>query len=228
MTPALEVEDLRFSFPGGPEILHGISFAVAPGERVCILGANGAGKSTLAWCLSGILKGTGTIRVFGENVRASRTTIGVVFQNPEDQLFMPTLLQDLTLPIVNKGMKRERAETKARAVLREAELEHCVSKPASQLSLGQRKRAAIAGVLITEPEILLLDEPTAELDSRATRMLCESLLHLQKTILAVTHDMDFTRKVASRVLVLREGSILAAGTADILNDTDLLERARLL
>ncbi len=193
-----------------------------------MLGANGAGKSTLAWCLSGILKGAGAIRVLGENARALRAKIGVVFQNPEDQLFMPTLLQDLTLPLINKGMERERAETKARAILDDAEIEHCASKPASQLSLGQRKRAAIAAALITDPEILLLDEPTAELDGRATRMLCESLLRLQKTILAVTHDMEFTRKVASRVLVLREGSILAAGTADILNDTDLLEHARLL
>ena len=225
---ALEVENLRFSYPGGPEILHGVSFAIESGERVCILGANGAGKSTLAWCLSGILKGTGVIRVFGENARALRTKMGVVFQNPEDQLFMPTLLQDLTLPLINKGMERERAETKARTILRDAELEHCASKPASQLSLGQRKRAAIAAALITEPEILLLDEPTAELDSRATRMLCESLLRLQKTILAVTHDMDFIRRVASQVLVLREGCILASGTTDILNDTELLDRARLL
>ena len=164
----------------------------------------------------------------GENARVLRAKMGVVFQNPEDQLFMPTLLQDLTLPLINKGMERERAEAKARAVLLEAELEHCAFKPASQLSLGQRKRAAIAAALITEPEILLLDEPTAELDSRATRMLCESLLRLQKTILAVTHDMEFIRRVASQVLVLREGCILASGTTDILNDTELLNRARLL
>jgi cobalt/nickel transport system ATP-binding protein len=228
LKPALEVEDLRFSYPGGPEILHGVSFTVESGERTCILGANGAGKSTLAWCLSGILKGTSAIRVFGENVGASRSKIGVVFQNPEDQLFMPTLLQDLTLPLINKGMERERTETKARAILRDAELAHCASKPASQLSLGQRKRAAIAAALITDPEILLLDEPTAELDGRATRMLCESLLRLQKTILAVTHDMDFIRRVASQVLVLSEGAILAGGTTDILNDTELLGRARLL
>ena len=177
---ALEVENLRFSYPGGPEILHGVSFAIESGERVCILGANGAGKSTLAWCLSGILKGTGVIRVFGENAQRAAPKMGVVFQNPEDQLFMPTLLQDLTLPLINKGMERERAETKARTILRDAELEHCASKPASQLSLGQRKRAAIAAALITEPEILLLDEPTAELDSRATRMLCESLCVCRK------------------------------------------------
>ncbi len=190
------VENLRFSCPGGPEILHGVSFAIECGERACILGANGTGKSTFAWCLSGILKGTGTIRVLGENARVLRAKRGVVFQNPEDQLFMPTLLQDLTLPLIDKGMERERAEVKARAVLLEAELEHCAFKPASQLSLGQRKRAAIAAALITDPEILLLDEPTAELDSRATRMLCESLLRLQKSILAVTHDMDFIRRVA--------------------------------
>jgi cobalt/nickel transport system ATP-binding protein len=205
-----------------------VSFTIEAGERVCMLGANGAGKSTLAWCLSGVLKSAGVIRVFGENAGTSRAKMGVVFQNPEDQLFMPTLLQDLTLPLINKGMDRQRAEAKAHAILCDAELESCASKPASKLSLGQRKRAAIAAALMTNPEILLLDEPTAELDNRARRVLCESLLRLQKTILAVTHDMDFTCSIASRVLVLHEGRILASGTPEILNDTDLLDRARLL
>ncbi len=159
MIPAIEVTGLSFAFDPGRDVLTELSFRINPGERVAILGGNGAGKSTLVWCLAGILPARGEVRIFGEKPASAKGLLGLVFQNPDDQLFMPSIQEDLILPLINRGVREGEAANKARGVLDRVGLLDLANRPASKLSFGQRKRAAIAAALISRPEILLLDEP---------------------------------------------------------------------
>jgi len=229
MTAMIEVENLSFRFDSRA-VLRDLSFSIPPGESVALLGANGAGKSTLLWCLLGLLHGQGSVRLFGEKpARTNLARVGVVFQNPEDQLFMPTLLDDLTLALLNRGIARQLAEQRALAALAQAGLEEHAREPATHLSLGQRKRAAIALALVGEPELLVLDEPTAELDPRAVRELTALLLRLPGARLIATHHLEFARQVATRVLVLAEGRLIADGPAEsVLAEAALLTEAGLI
>ncbi|MCL6545270.1 MAG: energy-coupling factor ABC transporter ATP-binding protein [Bryobacteraceae bacterium] len=230
MSAALEVESLGFSFDGRRPVLRGVSFRLEPGDSLAVLGANGSGKSTLLWCILGLLKARGVVRLFGEpRTRRSLARIGVVFQNPEDQLFMPRLVEDLSLTLLNRGHPPHEAAEAALRALESAGLGHAANSPASQLSLGQRKRAAIAAALICRPELLVLDEPTAELDGRSARLLREHLKSLPVAKLIATHDLGLAREVCPRVLLLEDGAVLAEGpAAEILSDSALLERAGLI
>jgi cobalt/nickel transport system ATP-binding protein len=229
MTAPLVVEDLRFAYDSRPA-LNGVSFAIQPGERVALAGANGSGKSTLLWCVLGLLRPAGRVRIFGESSRGGALAkVGVVFQNPEDQLFLPSILDDVALPLINRGEPRAAARERARAALAAVGLAGCESRPATALSLGQRKRAAIAAALIDAPPLLLLDEPTAELDGRAVRQLRELLAGLSAAMLIASHDLPFLRAVATRAVVLAEGEVLRDGpVAQVLDDSDLLLRAGLI
>jgi cobalt/nickel transport system ATP-binding protein len=229
MTPALEVDGLSFAFDDVP-VLQGLHFRVQDGERVGIVGSNGAGKSTLLWCLLGLLEGKGQIRVLGRpQTVAGSTAVGAVFQNPEDQLFMPRLIDDLTLPLVNQGMALVEATARAEATLNSLGLGFAAARPAARLSLGERKRAALAAVLVTQPQMIVLDEPTAELDGRSVRQLVTLLNGLTFTLLVASHDLDFLRLVTSRVLILIDGRLVADGpAASLLTDLPLLERAGLI
>jgi cobalt/nickel transport system ATP-binding protein len=180
--------------------------------------------------LLGLLKAKGVVRLLGEKLgRRSLARVGVVFQNPEDQLFMPTLLQDVTLPLMNRGVPAETAAARARTALRSLGLDHLASRPATRLSLGERKRASIAAALAGAPEILLLDEPTAELDGRSVRQLARVLAELPIARVITSHHLDFLRPLASRLLVLSQGTIVTDGpTGQILSNTDLLESAGLI
>ncbi len=216
MNPVLQVHQLNFSRSARP-ILEDITLAVGPGESVAIAGPNGAGKSTLLWCILGLLCANGRI------VKPART--GIVFQNPEDQLFMPTLLDDLMLPLRCEGMEKDAAETAARAALRRFEMEDSAARPAAGLSLGQRKRAALALAMLRDPDLLLLDEPTAELDPRASRLLADALQTSSAARLVASHDLAFIAKTCSRLIILDHGRIQAAApAAAILSDFDLLDR----
>ncbi len=229
MTPAVEVRNLSFSYEKSPA-LSGVTFSIAPGERVGIAGANGSGKSTLLWCLLGLLPASGEIRIFGEKLgRKPPRKAALVFQNPEDQLFMPSLAGDAALTLLNRGESAERARAAALEALRAVGLGDLAEREASQLSLGQRKRAAIAVALAAAPELLILDEPTAELDGRSVRQLSALLPSLAGTQIIATHHLEFLRAVTSRTLVLGAGTILADGpTPEILADRPLLERAGLI
>jgi cobalt/nickel transport system ATP-binding protein len=230
MTPVLEVENLDFSFDSDRIVLSGIGFSVSEGESVGIVGANGAGKSTLLWCLVGLLKASGSVRLFGEKpARKHLRRIGFVFQNPEDQLFMPSLVQDVALTLVNRGVPAGEASEKALEALALVGLRNEAQRPASHLSLGQRKRASVAAALVASPDLLLLDEPTAELDGRSVRQLTEVLRHLTIAKVIASHHLEFLDRLCSRILVLLDGRIVEDGPADrILRDTSLLERAGLV
>ncbi len=230
MKPVLEVENLSFAFDGRP-VLREITFAAGEGECVGVIGANGAGKSTLLWCLVGLLKFGGSVRLFGD--RPGRKTLGragFVFQNPEDQLFMPSVGEDVVLTQLNRGVSKDEAFRRVPEALALVGLHpEEASRPASQLSLGQRKRASIAVALAGSPELLLLDEPTAELDGRSVRLLAGVLRDLPAARLIASHHLDFLNGLCSRILVLAERTIVAAGTAPvILKDTALLDRAGLI
>jgi len=230
LTPVLEVANLSFAYERRSPVLAGISFTVDAGECVGVLGANGAGKSTLLWCLLGLLKNQGTVRWFPPApARHALSRIGVVFQNPEDHLFMPTVLEDVALGLINRGWRPAAAREQALAALSEAGLAEAAARPASQLSLGERKRAAIAAALATSPEMLVLDEPTAELDGRSVRQLTAVLANLRVARLIASHDLGFLGKLCSRLLVLGANRLMAEGTAaQVLADAALLERAGLM
>jgi cobalt/nickel transport system ATP-binding protein len=230
MKTVLEVRELTFGYDSEQPCLCDISFSVGEGECVGIVGANGAGKSTLIWCLLGLLKAGGVVNVSGEKLsKRSLGRLGVVFQNPEDQLFMPSLMQDVTLPLLNRGATVEVAAEKAQAALRSMGLEKLGHRPATQLSLGERKRASIAAALAGSPDILFLDEPTAELDGRSVRQLTRVLTDLPVARVIASHHLGFLQSLATRLLVLAQGRIIAEGSAQqILSDEGLLELAGLI
>lgn len=215
MKPVLEVTGLSLA-RGGRLVLDRVSFSLAEGESAGLAGPNGAGKSTLLWCILGLHRGKGRI----EKPEAT----AAVFQNPEDQLFMPTLLDDLMLPLLCFGQDRTRARVAALDVLSEFEMDALAQAPASELSLGQRKRAALALALVRPPQLLLLDEPTAELDPRSARLFAETLKSNPATRLVASHDLLFLRRTCNRLIILDQGRIRADGPLlDLLGDQTLLE-----
>jgi cobalt/nickel transport system ATP-binding protein len=230
MTPILEVSDLSFGYTTDYQVFCSLNFTIRQAESVGLVGGNGAGKSTLLWCLLGLLKPRGgNIRLFGEkwNRRLLRR-VGMVFQNPEDQLFMPTVSQDVQLSLFNQDVPARGIEH-ARQLLRQAELEQIAERPATQLSLGERKRAALVCALAHAPELLLMDEPTAELDGRARRRLIQALRESPVTRLIASHDLGFVESVTERVIILGEQGILAEGaTGAILADEATLACAHLI
>jgi len=237
-TPAIEVRDLRFSYPDGRAALAGASFTVHQGESVALIGANGTGKSTLLLCLVGILKGSGTVYVLGtevnsETVFAVRSRIGFVFQNPEHQLFSTSVLDDIVFGPLNLGLSREESLTRADAVLGELNMTEFKHRIPHHLSQGEKKKVALATALAMNPSVLLLDEPTAGLDPRSSTQLIDILLRLKdegKTMLVATHDMHLAEEVTERVIVLGESrTVVREGVpGDILTDESFLRQHNLI
>ncbi len=231
----LEVRDLRFAYPGGQAILDGVSFTVEPGEHVAVLGPNGAGKSTLLLHLNGLLEaGSGGVVVDGiavseETAREVRRRVGLVFQDPDDQLFLPSLLEDVAFGPLNHGDDPHDAEHAALDQLRSFGLEGAAHRAAHHLSGGEKRLASLATVLVMRPDILALDEPTASLDARARRRVVDTLRARPESLLIATHDLDLARDLCARAIVLSEGKVAADGeTPVILEDTDFLRRHGLL
>ena len=231
MSCVLSASDLRYRYPDGREALRGVALSVSHGERVAVLGPNGAGKTTFVYHLNGLLQGTGELQVAGvqvdgdQAIRELRSRVGLVFQDPDDQLFMPTVREDVAFGPLNQGLTREQALARVEEALAAVRMGHAAERAPHQLSMGERRRVAIATVLAMQPELLVLDEPTANLDPRARRELLLVLDEIQRTMLVVTHDLPFAAELCERAVILSEGRIVADGAcASILADEHLLAR----
>ncbi len=215
----IEVTGLRYRYDDGTPALQGVDFHLDAGESVALLGANGSGKTTFVLCLNGLLLGQGSVRVCGlsvekVNVIQIRRKIGIVFQDSESQLFMPTVLEDVTFGLLNQGMNGPEAVERAREALRQVGVEASAGKAPYHLSAGEQKRVAIAGILAMQPEILVLDEPTTFLDPPGQRSLVQLLGKLPQAKLIVTHDIALARAVCSRAVFFERGKIAAEGPVD--------------
>jgi cobalt/nickel transport system ATP-binding protein len=233
-TPALAVSGLSYTYPDGTTALSEVSFNVAPGERVAILGPNGAGKTTLLLHLNGMLEPTaGEVRIGGTALtaatrRALRTRVGVVFQDSDDQLFMPTVEADVAFGPANLGLRGEALQARVTQALEAVGLTADAERPPHALSAGQRRRAAVAGVLAMHPELLVLDEPSSHLDPAARRELIDVLRSLRLTTLVVTHDLPYALELCPRTIVLSAGAVAADGsTRELLADEGFMRAHRL-
>lgn len=213
----LEVEGLRHHYPNGWAALNGVDLSIAAGEAVALLGANGSGKTTLLLHLNGLLRGEGKVTVGGElltnaTVGRIRERVGLIFQDSDDQLFMPTVWEDVAFGLRQRGMGAEESRSSAEAMLEKLGIRKLAERPPYQLSAGEKKRVALAGVLVLEPELLVLDEPTTFLDPPGQRELIGLLRELPQAKLVATHDMDFAEAVAGRGVFLEGGRVCDSGS----------------
>lgn len=229
--PLLELDGVGYRYPDGTEALRDVSLTLQAGRSLALLGPNGAGKSTLLLHLNGILRATaGTVRIDGRevddaSVRDIRRDVGLVFQDPDDQLFMTTLYEDVAFGPLNLGLSADEADRRVHTALHDVGLADAASRPGHHLSFGQRKRAALATVLVMEPRVLVLDEPTANLDPRSRHQMVELLRSLGTPALVATHDMDVAWELCVDAAVLDGGTIVARGSREeILTDGPLLAR----
>jgi cobalt/nickel transport system ATP-binding protein len=232
MSAAIEVTNLRYRYHDGSEALRGVTFAVAPGERVGVLGPNGSGKSTLLLHMNGILPeklpGDGAVRVLGraisaETVDAIRREVGLVFQDPDDQLFCPTVEEDVAFGPMQLGLDDPQVAERVRRALTQVGLDGFHHRATHHLSHGEKRRVCLAGVLACEPAILVLDEPTSDLDPRGRREFKALLKQLPATTLIATHDLELAVELCSRVIILDRGLVVADGpAAELLDDESLM------
>jgi cobalt/nickel transport system ATP-binding protein len=227
-TSVVQVNDLHFSYPDGHVALRGISLKLCPGDKVALVGPNGAGKSTLMLHLNGILNGKGEIDVGGmhltrDNLPVIRAMVGLVFQNPDDQLFSPTVFEDVAFGPLHMGLPEADVIARVDRALEAVRMSSYRDRLSHHLSVGEKKRIAIATVLSMDPKILILDEPSAGLDPRARRTLINLLRELPITMLVSTHDMKLVQELFPRTIVMDDGRIVADGkTREILEDEILL------
>ncbi len=234
---SLQVSGLAYSYPDGNQALFGVDLTIGRGERVALLGPNGAGKTTLVMHLNGILSGgLGEVHVAGlpvqadhkERLREIRRRVGIVFQDPDDQLFMPSVREDVAFGPANMGLRGEELDARVQRALDQVGMADFADRPPHHLSFGQRRRVAVATVLSMEPEILVLDEPSSNLDPASREELADILRSLDVTILMVTHDLLYALELCPRAVVMANGSIVADGaTRDLLRDDELMGRYRL-
>jgi cobalt/nickel transport system ATP-binding protein len=230
----VEVEGLRYSYPDGHPAVRGISFRIQHGESVAIVGANGAGKSTLLLHLNGCLTPTeGRVRIGDyfltrETLADVRRTVGMVFQDPDDQLFMPTVFDDVAFGPLNLGLPAAEVAARVDAALARVEALHLKERPPYKLSGGEKRAVAIASVLSMRPDILIMDEPTTGLDPRTRRRLIELLASFHHTKIVATHDLDLVLDLCARTIVIHQGEVMADGpTLEIFNNADLMAASHL-
>jgi cobalt/nickel transport system ATP-binding protein len=230
MTCSIDARGLTYRYPNGHVALSAVDLHVGHGERVAVLGPNGAGKTTLMLHLNGLLVGEGSLAVAGLPVVADRlaelrSRVGLVFQDPDDQLFMPTVREDVAFGPLNMGLGREEVLARVDEALAAVRMSHAADRAPHELSMGQRRRVAIATVLAMDPQLLVLDEPSANLDPRARRELLDVLEAIDRTMLVVTHDLPFAAELCERAVVLSGGRLVAdAACEDVLADAGLLAR----
>jgi energy-coupling factor transporter ATP-binding protein EcfA2 len=219
MSRVIDVRGLRYRYPDGTQALEGIDFHLNAGECVALLGANGSGKTTFVLHLNGLLEGEGFVEVCGLAVsRATldqvRAKVGLVFQDSDEQLFMPTVLEDVAFGPANQGATPLEAAERARAMLDRVGMSGAIHKAPYHLSAGEKRRVAIAGVLAMQPEILVLDEPTTFLDPPGQRELAKLLGGLPQAKLLVTHDVEFARALATRAVFFERGRVAGEGSVE--------------
>lgn len=231
---SLDVRGLAYAYPDGHQALFGVNLAVERGGRVALLGPNGAGKTTLVLHLNGLVDGgVGTVDVAGlrvekENLPEIRRRVGIVFQDPDDQLFMPTVRDDVAFGPANLGLRGEDLDARVEEALGLVGMTEFADRPPHHLSFGQRRRVAVATVLAMRPEILVLDEPSSNLDPASRRELADILRSLDITILMVTHDLPYALELCPRAVILSAGVIVADGsTRELLMDEELMRANRL-
>lgn len=217
--PLIEVDGLRYRYDTGVEALRGVDFRLYAGETVALLGANGSGKTTFVRHLNGLLSGEGAIRVCGlpmekRHFPAIRQKVGVVFQDPDEQLFMPTVLEDVCFGPLAHGLAPAEAIARARQALDQTGAAALEGRATYHLSAGEKRRVALAGVLAMRPEILVLDEPTTFLDPPAQRRLVQVLQSLDQARIIVTHNLNLARRLATRAVFFEQGKIAGEGTVE--------------
>jgi cobalt/nickel transport system ATP-binding protein len=230
----VEAKNLAFTYPDDTQALHNVSFRIRHGESVAIVGANGAGKSTLLLHLNGYLTPTsGQVRIGDypltrETLQDVRRTVGMVFQDPDDQLFMSTVYEDVAFGPMNLGLPLEEVQARVQKALETVEVLELKDRPPHRLSSGQKRRVAIATVLSMSPDILVMDEPTAGLDPRARRQLIELLKTFKHSKIIATHDLDMVLDVCERTIIIHDGKIEADGpTTEIFQNEKLLDECHL-
>jgi cobalt/nickel transport system ATP-binding protein len=215
----VEVRGLRYRYPDGTQAIDGIDFDLQAGECVALFGANGSGKTTFVLHLNGLLTGEGSIEICGvelkrETLDAIRRKVGLVFQDSDEQLFMPTVLEDVAFGPMNQGVPAQEATALAAKALEQVSMSAAIQKAPYHLSSGEKRRAAIAGVLVMEPEILVLDEPTTSLDPPGRRDLIRLLRRLPQAKILVTHDVEFAEALATRAVFFERGRVAGSGTVE--------------
>lgn len=229
----IEVKDLTFEYEKGKPVLDHISFTIHDGESVGLIGANGAGKSTLMKLMLGLLDSNGSIKcddlaVISENLPSVRKNLGFVLQNSDNQMFMPTVLDDIMFGLLNQSVSRKEAEKKADEVLKLLNIEYLKNRYNHRISGGEKRMAAIAAVLAMSPKALLMDEPTSALDPQNRRMIINTINSLKETKIITSHDLDMILDTCERVILLSDGKIVKdAGAEEILYDRELLEAHRM-
>ena len=229
MHHTLDIQDIHFSYPDGRKALRGVSLFINPGEKTALVGPNGSGKSTLLLHLNGILRGEGEVHVCGkeltdDNLRQIRALVGLVFQDPDDQLFSQSVYEDVAFGPLYMDLPKEEVAQKVRQALEDVGMAGSEARVPHHLSEGEKKRVAIATVLSMDPEVLVLDEPTAGLDPRGRRELIQLLRGLPQTMLVATHDMRMVAELFERTVIIDEGKVVGDGpTVQILAEPHLLE-----
>ena len=230
----VEVKNLKYTYPDGTCALKDISFRITHGESVAVVGENGAGKSTLLLHLNGyLMSGNGVIRIGDypltkQTVKEIRRTVGMVFQDPDDQLFMPTVYDDVAFGPLNLSLPPEEVDSRVDNALSTVGALHLKSRPPYRLSGGEKRAVSIATVLAMSPDILVMDEPTSNLDPRARRKLIELLKTFKHTKIIATHDLDMVMDLCERTIVIHKGQVMSDGpTVEIFTNRELLAESHL-
>ncbi|MDR1916672.1 MAG: energy-coupling factor ABC transporter ATP-binding protein [Synergistaceae bacterium] len=210
MPPLLEVRGLSYDYPDGTPALRDVSLRLMDGDKMALIGANGSGKSTLLMHLAGCFaaqRGEIALRgeTAGQNLQALKDAAGLVFQEPDDQLFMPSVLEDVAFGLTARNVKTEEAHARARSYLEQLHIQHLADRPPHRLSSGEKRAVALAGILVMDPEVILLDEPSSALDPRARRNLIDTLNGLGKSMIIATHDLEMASMLCMRAVLLHKG-----------------------